>query len=152
MSATIIALFVGDTAAPLAADQVYGDAAIFTLGGSNLGLTFTTAGATGFAYDGAYKSNSVACPTGAYHLVMMRTNGTTLGMTIDSAAEIRIACGPFINGGGAGVASRVGSAYTPGTPFFDGRILELMVSNAALTDADYANLKRYVNARYALAL
>lgn len=144
---TVICLFRADTAAA-ATGNVYDDAALIVDTNADYGLTFTTSGIGGFMYDGAYKSKYVACATGAYHIVMMRHNGTNLGMTLDSAAEVTQACGTLTSlTGGINTGSGYGGAH-----FFDGRILELMISNTVLTNTEYGNVKTYCNSRYSLAL
>ena len=145
-NATIIALFYG-VAAGAPSGNIYDDPAIYHDGNADFGLTYTTSGLTGYAYDGAYQSKSVAVATGAYHLVMLRTNGSVLGMTLDSAAETTVACGTkaALTGGG-----QVGVGYGGGG--ISGRLLELMFSPTAISNANYANVKSYCNSRYTLAL
>lgn len=144
---TIICLAYADSAnAPTG--NVYDDITVWRNSNANEGLSYTTSGWTGFVYDGAYKSLSVACATGAYHLVMMTWNGSVIGMTLDSAAETTAACGTLTMGGDA---ISMGVAYGGGDSF-DGRILELMTADVKLSGTDYANIKSYVNSRYALAL
>jgi hypothetical protein len=145
---TLICLFRADTA-DNATGNTYDDAALFLDTNADFGLTFTTSGVTGFAYSGGYQAKTVACGTGGYHLVMMRINGSTLGITLDSAAESTQACGTLgVLTGSIGVGSGYG-----GTHHFDGRILELMVADSVLSDGDYANIKDdYVFSRYLLTL
>ncbi len=147
-ASTIIALFLADGPAASPTGNIYDDNALLVDGNGDYGLTFTSSGITGFAYDGGYQSKSVACSTGSYHLVMMRHDGANLGMTLDSAAEVTQACGTLaVLTGFIGV----GRGYAGGR-YFDGRILELMTSQVTLTPTNYANVKSYVNSRYALAL
>lgn len=143
----IVALALADTSA-FPTGNVYDDARVIGDSSANEGLTFTTSGFTGFGYSGGYVSKSVACATGAYHLVMMRWDSSNLGMTLDSAAEVTQACGALtLTGTGFVVGAGYGGAH-----FFDGRILELMTFAYKPSNTDYANIKSYCNSRYALAL
>lgn len=144
---SIVCLARADNAA-LPTGNIYDDATVFRNVNSNEGLSFTTNGWTGYAYDGAYKTNAVGCLTGAYHLVMMTWDSSNIGMTLDSAAEVTSACGTLTLGGDS---VNTGRGYAGGS-FFDGRILELMTSATKLSGANYANIKSYVNSRYALSL
>ncbi len=143
---TFVVLAKFDTAAA-PSGNTYDDPAVIYESTADMGLTYTTSGFTGFVYDGAYQSKSVAAATGAYHLVMMRWDGVNLGMTIDSSAEVTQACGALI---GITGFTTVGLGYGGGR--IDGRILELMVSPVTLTPANYAAIKSYVNTVYNLAL
>lgn len=144
---TIVALFRADTAAA-PTGSTYNDPALYVDAGvANTGLTYTTSGFTGFVVvSAAYKSVSVAAATGAYHLVMMRWNGSVLGVRVDSGAESTVAAAAVTLSAGT-VA--VGRGYA-GT-FVDGRLLELMTSASDLS-ASYSNIKSYINSRYALSL
>lgn len=143
---TLIAL-VKPNAASAPSGNIYDDPAIYHDSNADIGLTFTTSGFGAFAYDGSYKSKYVACATGAYHLVMMRWNGSTLGLTLDSAPESTTACSTLTILTGATV---VGEGYAGG--FLVADILELIMAKTAFTNATYANIKSYVNARYGLSL
>lgn len=145
---TVIALFNADSAIP-PTGTIYDDAALLVDGNADFALTFTTSGVTGVVYSGGYVSKSVACsPASGYHLVMMRYDSTNLGMTLDSAAETTVACGALTNLAGF---INTGMGYLGGR-YLDGRILELMTASTKLTTTDYADIKSYVNSRYALAL
>ncbi len=126
----------------------YDDAPFYRDSNADLAMTFTTSGVGAVAYDGGYKIHAVACGTGAYHLAMMRWNGSTLGITLDSASESTIACSTLtVLTGTALVAYGYG-----GTHKLDARVLELMTSPTAISPTDYGNIKSYVNDRYGLSL
>jgi len=144
---SIVCLAYMDTAAA-PTGNTWDDNTVIRNANSNQGLSFTTSGYTGYAYDGAYQSKAVACATGAYHLVMMTWDGADIGMTLDSAAETTAACGTLTMGADA---INVG-ANQPATDGIDGRILELMTSRVKLSSTDYGNIKSYVNSRYILSL
>lgn len=144
---TILCLFKARTAAA-PRTNLWEDPGLIIDANADTGLNFTTSGVTAFAYDGAYRTAIVSCATGAYHLAMMRHDGTNIGVTLDSGAEVTSAC----------AASTVftgdiqnGQGYT-GLSYFDGIILELATAKYSFSNTDYANFKSYANLRYALAL
>jgi len=47
---------------------------------------------------------------------------------------------------------RIGTASDSSSTFFDGRIAELMAADSRFSDAQFDNIKSYINTRYALAL
>ncbi len=117
----------------------------------NMGLAINSTGAHVFGLPaGLVAKDSAAVSTGAYHLLMMRWNGTTLGITVDSAAEATVACGNLTGMTGA---AWVGRSYVgPTSTFLDGRVLELATATYAFSASDYTNFKGYCNTTYALAL
>lgn len=144
---SLIVLFQGD-AQDAPTGSIYNDTAIFRDSNADFGMTYTTSGVTAFAYDGAYKTKSVTCNTGAPHLIMMTVNGTNLAVTIDSAAEVTQACGTLSALTGS---LSLGVAYG-GATSLNGRIWEVMTSTSVLNSTNYGNIKSYVNSRYGLAL
>lgn len=143
---TLIAL-VKPTAASAPSGNFYDDPAIYHDSNADLCLTYTTSGFGAIAYSGSYKTKYVACATGAYHLIMMRWNGSTLGLTLDSAAESTTPCSTLTIFSGTTV---LGQGYGGG--FLVADMLELIMANTAFTNATYANIKSYVNTRYGLSL
>lgn len=143
---TIIAL-VKPNASVAPSGNIYDDPCVYRDNNADCVLSFTTSGFGVVAYDGGFKSKYVACATGAYHLVRMRWNGSTLGITLDSAAEQTVSCGTLAVLTGAAF---VGVGYGGGFLAMD--LLELMMANTAISDDDFASIKDYVNARYALSL
>lgn len=143
---TLIAVVKPNTAST-PTGNVYDDPVVYRDSNADVGLTFTTSGFGVFAYDGAYRSKYVACATGAYHIVMMRWNSTNLGLTLDSASEQTTACSALtILSGTVGF----GQGYAGG--FLGMDLLEIMMIDAAISDATFGHIKSYVNARYALSL
>ncbi len=143
---SIVALFIVDTvAAPTG--NLYDDAPLYRDVDAYQGMTMTSAGVTAFAYDGGYRSVATAAGAG-YHLAMMTCDGVNLVVQVDSGGTLSTACNTMVRGGKSGV---FGQGYG-GTHYFDGRIMELMTAAVVLTPTDYANIKSYVNSRYALAL
>ncbi len=126
------------------------DPAIFCDGNNGyMGLAINTTGAKAWLYDGGYKIAYSAAPvsTGAYHLLRMRWDGSHVGITVDSLAEVQTAAGNI-----GSMIGHVAVGRANGGASLDGRILELMTIDSALSDGDYASVKTYVNARYALSL
>jgi hypothetical protein len=110
----------------------------------------TTSGIGGFVYDGAYKLARVACGLGAWHLAMVRWDGTNIGVTLDSGSETTTAAGTATVMTGTLVN---GLGYpNPTSKYFAGSILELATAAYTFSTSDYANFKSYVNARYGLSL
>jgi hypothetical protein len=143
---SIISL-VKPNAAAAPTGNIYDDPCVYRDANADCVLSFTTDGFGVVAYDGGYKSKYVACATGAYHLVRMRWNGSTLGLTLDSGSEQTVSCGTLAVLTGAAL---VGVGYAGGFLAMD--LLELMMSATAISDDDFASIKDYVNARYGLSL
>lgn len=117
-------------------------------GSSVFGLGFSDAGVTVAAYDGAYAEIVNATATGAYFLAQVKWDSTNLKMRVNSEAWDSVACGAL-----SGLTSDilvVGKGF--GAAQFDGRILEVGIASAALSDGTFDSVKSYVNARYALSL
>lgn len=129
--------------------NVYDDPAVYEDGGNaRVGLTYTTSGFGAFIFDGAvFKSKYVACPTGAYHLVMMRWNGAVLGVTLDSAPDSTVAAGPVV---GLTGTMEIMQGYAGG--FVTGDVLDLMFAPSAISDANYTKIKNYALFKYNLTL
>jgi hypothetical protein len=125
------------------------DSTIWTDTAGSMGVVVSSAGMSAYLNDGTVRKTPPATVAlNDYVIFMMRWDGTNLGITVNSAPELT---------GGCGNASKlsdyllVGRAST-GSSFVNGWLLELMTINTALSDADYANVKSYVNARYSLNL
>lgn len=143
---TIVTLAYFDTAsAPTG--SIYDDRSVYSDGNADLALVYNTNGITGVVYSSGYVSNAYTLSTGAWHLIMMSWDSSQLRMRADSSGEATTACGALTVMTGA---TSVGRGYA-GT-FIDGKLLELMFAPIALTPTNYANIKSYVNSRYALAL
>lgn len=117
--------------------------------GVALGIAFSSGGVDGLLYDGTgYQEITIACAVGAYHLARWRWNGVLFELGLDSAAMSTTAAANM-NAAAAGSLA-IGRNYA--AAFFDGRILEVGLANTALLDADFTNIKSYINNRYGLAL
>lgn len=91
---------------------------------------------------------AVACSTGAWHRVQARYNGANVSVRVDGGAWTNAAAtDPFAAGASPLL---VGTDIVGTTAFLDGRILELGISAAALSDAECDALDAYSVARYGL--
>ncbi len=91
---------------------------------------------------------TAAFSTGAWQLVQWKYDGTNY--------KIRVNSGAWSSGAASDLASvaanlRVGQNYD-GSKRLDGRMLELALTDTTLSDANFDNVKSYVNSRYALSL
>lgn len=150
---TIFALFKA-ASADTATGNKYDDPALLHDSSVRFTMNFSSAGIGGTMVDGVdYQQAITPCSTGAWHLAMVRFswNGSsgTIGVTLDSAAEVTHAIAGNLVRDGTDIF--VGE-YQPGSLRFDGSILELGTAAYKVTDADYAQIKSYVNTRYALSL
>ena len=99
-------------------------------------------------FDGAQRTVETAMNLGEWSLVQAKFDGAMLRLRVNSGAwataasnNIQVTTGTL----------NVGKNYTS-TLFFNGKMLELMLSTTAFPDATFDDIKAYVNARYALAL
>ena len=149
-SGSIWCLFYAD-AAPSPVND-YSDGTMFgdpTNGECNLG--FTTSGVGMCVLDDTvnYRRLNVACGTGGWHLAQSKWNGSNLYVRVDNGSWSSTACGPFtpISAGNA----LSGYGYTAAIRF-DGRILDMGVKNAVISDGDFDNIRSYCNSRYGVSV
>lgn len=142
----IIALF-RPTAAAADTGSIYDNAAIIADSAGNTGLTYTSSGFRGFVSSSGYQSVLSAKPTGSWYLVMLRWDGSTLGLTVNSDSEVTTACGA-VNLNGA--YQLTGNGYA--SNFITGQVAEIMTLPVTPSLIDYAGFKSYVNTKYALSL
>lgn len=119
--------------------------------GTTFGVNYSTAGVSIDAYDGAsWVERAVAMSTGAYHLIFFRWNTSVLELGVDSGAMSSTAFTGIdtLAGGNALVLGRNYNSVA----VFDGDILDAGTFNTFPSDTDRANVRTYVNARYALSL
>jgi len=108
----------------------------YTLGGivsdssAYIGLFPHAGGVTWEIADGigAASTLTVACGTGAWHRVQVRGNGTTIEMRVDGGSW---SSQTYAAIGGLGGTLRVGTEYTAGAAFLDGRVKALLTSDYA---------------------
>lgn len=100
------------------------------------------------AFDSAHREcGPTACSTGAWHMLMMRWNGSVLEQSVDLGTVASVACtGPST------ITANLKIGANASTAFFDGKVLEVITASSYLSDATLANIKSYFNTRYALSL
>jgi hypothetical protein len=141
---TIIVVFYADSVSAPAAN-IYEDVTLFRDNNTDHGIALSSAGLTAYAYQSGYKySPTVACSTGAWHIAMLRREGSILGLTLDGAAEVTVACTTLTVMTGSAV---VGVGYGGG--YFNGHIFGILTSPADLS-ASYGAIKSYFEARLAI--
>lgn len=115
-------------------------------------ITFSDAGIQSGYFDGAayIESSFVPASTGSWHLAQVKYDGSNLKTRIDSGAWDSVAASslPWATADGT---MYVGADFSAAR-FFDGSMLEVIISNTVLADADFDNLRSYVNNRYALSI
>lgn len=149
-AATIVALIWADTAAADSGAGAYFNNPAIVSDGGTFQLGFTDSGVRLGYYDGVdHDSVAKACGTGAWHMAWGRWNSTTASVGVDgSAGAATLARGAA----SLGATPLVAFTNFNASAFFDGKILELITLDSALSDTNIDNLKSYCNARYALSL
>jgi hypothetical protein len=87
--------------------------------------------------------------TGAWKLVQWKYDGTNIKIRVNGGAWSSTAAGGNLDASGANL--RVGGNYN-GTIFTDQKIAEVGLADLVISDADFDNIKSYVNSRYGLSL
>ncbi len=128
------------------------DGIICSSGTGDFGTTLRSTGPTVdvFHWNGSsYEKASATLSTGAWQLVQWKLESGTLKIRVNSGSWQTASA----SGGAAslGSSSRVGANYNA-SDFLDGKLAELMLSNTALSDANFDNIKGYLNSRYGLSL
>ena len=115
-------------------------------------ISFTASGFTVAHYDGAsWKEKSVAYTGGtSAALVQCWYDGTNINIQLNSAAAGTVAAGN-LSAAGATDKLRLGANYNAAV-FTPCTIYDVLMSNTDLGSTARANIKSYVNARYALSL
>jgi hypothetical protein len=146
-----------NNANPLANDGVFGNTEASPTHAFGISVRNTGGGLayvslnSGSSSGGASASRAIA--TGAWALITWRYNGTALQIGVNEA--------PGAAGGAASVAystsignltnlMRIGQATS--LSFFNGKMLECAITDIALTDQNFADVKASCNSRYGLAL
>jgi hypothetical protein len=138
----------------LAADNSY-NAEPLLLGdnGGNLAVTLATSGArlTSWTSAPAVITTPYAAfgSTGTYRLVQFRWTGAQIQIRVNDGAWQSAACASFwaaIEGNTFRVGGR------PGSAFLDGKILDCGLDDSSMSDADFDNIRSYVNARYGVTV
>lgn len=111
------------------------------------GMNVSTSGLRSSAFDTAHREcGPTACSTGAWHLLMMRWNGSVLEQSVDVGTAASVAC----TGPSTLVANfRVGVSGG-GTAFFDGRYLEIAAAKTYTGNTELTKIHKCFKCRYAL--
>lgn len=102
-----------------------------------------------YHWDGASKSVSVAISTGTPQLIQGKFEGGNLKIRINGGSWQTAAAGNATVLTGTLLAGR---NYPASSQFSDMKLYELGITNVALSDTTFNNLKAYINNRYGLSL
>jgi len=129
----------------------YDNDAIWYESGQNFGLHVRDNAGTKTAYayhwDGAAKAASATISTGAWTLIQARYDGTDIRLKVDNGTVQTAAASTAT--GTTTTNLRLGA---PATLVLDGRIADVGFLTTAGSDADFDDIRTYVNARYGLSL
>jgi hypothetical protein len=128
----------------------YGLPNIASDSGAYFVIAFSASGVSLEMADGINPASTltVACGTGAWHLVRVWYDGTDLWLQVDNATASSETYG---NLGSLAGTLQIGRNYD-GTAFFDGEILEILTADSVISDPDAASISTYLETRYALTL
>jgi hypothetical protein len=129
----------------------YQNGTLLTDGGNaETDFCFTSSGAGLVVLDsGGYQEVVTACGGSAWHLLQFKWNGSTIKVRVDSGAWVSAACGPWAMSSPG--AMQLGSSFADSRRF-DGLMADIGTSATVISDANFDNIKSYVNARYGLSL
>lgn len=152
-SSTILALVYVDA---VAADAVAGspqlNEGIIALNGAGfVGIGISVAGSRPFVNDGTYKQTtpaSVACSTGAWHMIWMRWTGGAMNHGVDVAPTAGQTAAVTNGPSNLAFALRVGVNF--GTAFADLKMLALLTVKSGLADADINKITTGYRCHFAL--
>lgn len=119
---------------------------------ANAETTFglTSGGVTACILTGAgYKSSVIPTGVGQWHLAQWKWDGTNLRGRVDSGAWTNTAAGLYVPTTPS--ALRMGESFAAAN-WYQGLLAEVATSNVVITDADFDNVKSYVNMTYNLTL
>lgn len=138
-----------DTAeAAQAAGSPFNNPGLLMLNGSGyMGIGYASNGVCAFLYDGAYREVTVAAATGAYFVAQGKFDGSTLKLRINGGTRSSVPAGS--------IADLTSTPILIGTSinqdhWFDGRILEIGVTNSTLTDTVEDNVYAAIRTTYGI--
>ena len=148
----VVLFYAASASAAAPAWQPYDDPGLLVQsgGGTTWGINYSTMGVRVGLYDGTWRDLAVAAPTGSYHLAQVKWDGATLKVRVDSGSWSSLAagnCDPTAAGGSLTAGRNYSSAA-----FFNGSVLEVLLTSNVLDDATFDNLKTYFATRYGLLL
>lgn len=138
-------LFYADSASAVSGAANYARGTFLTDGNVETTFGFGDMGLTACVYDGAYQFLNVACGTGAWYFAQFQWNGTKLRIRINGGAWTETNCGSWAMSNP--LAFSIGISYG-NTYLLDAKVLEIIASNTALSDANLDNYRSYLNYRY----
>jgi hypothetical protein len=146
---TLYALVWGDSGAPAPGANQFDDPALISDLNGAFGLAWTSSGWSAFLFSTpSYSARlDVAASANAYHLVRIRWDSSTIGLTVDNGAEVTRSIGALTNDGALIIGANFNS-----TAFFGGRLLELATYATYENAAKHAQWGDYVQTRYGLSL
>lgn len=135
----------------LAADGLgYTEATIIADAGGFWSFNVSASGVRCYAFDGGVKTSAyTALSTGAWTMAQVKFASGNLYSGKNA--------GTWSVGAASGNVSSVSNTMISGrdygaTKFLDGKVLEIMVADSVISDADLASIKSYFNTRYGLSL
>lgn len=99
-----------------------------------------------YQWDGAEKKASASISTGAWTLIQARYDGTNIRLKVNNGTVQTAAAGNILTTTGSLQVGK--NAAFP----FNGRMADLGLVASAGADADFDNIRTYVNARYGLSV
>ncbi len=125
--------------------NAYADQKLYSHSGDIQGISWTTSGVRAFHFNGVNftPTSHVACSAGAWHMVAVTYDGTTLSISVDNGTPATIARG---NVGSLG-ASALLTLSKGDANFAQEDVLEVAVSQANLS-ASLAGIYQYFKATY----
>lgn len=127
---------------------VYDDPGIWSDPYQNIGVS--TAGYNVAAYDAGWKNGApIACTPGAWELLDVHHDGTTMAFSVDGGTESTFACGTNDRSPGTYPAT-IGQSVPSSTTSMNGRIARLITYPAPLDPAGRIKTKKYFDHKYDL--
>lgn len=147
-------LLYASSASAYGSDE-YDNPGVFCSGGAGATIwgaaSFSTSGVSSWHYNAGWPGQTVSCGTGAWHLAQIRySTASGQEVKIDSGSWNVVSIGD-ITYSLTSESMQIGANYSA-SKFFDGNVLEALVTNTYLSDTDFNNIKTYMNNRYSLSL
>lgn len=125
---------------------LWGDSAV-----TYVQVAFTAAGASlGVTSSGAYDEVTETCSTGANHLVQATFDGNNLRIRVDSGSWQSAATTNGPNTTVDDLTNTIKIGVQIG--YFDGRVWDLAFADSVISDANFDNIRSYMNSRYGVSV
>lgn len=149
-----VAFLFNASSIPTTTGLLYGDGSFLSDPGdadTTFGLTSAGLSAALNTASGYIRANVTFSTTGSWHLFQAKWDGTNLKARVDSGSWSAgtVACGPVVFAVPA--TPTLGESYAGGARY-SGLIAEAIASATTISDANFDNIKSYVNSTYGLAL